>query len=265
MGWLAGVILAATYSSAAGQWIEIELPDTPRLSTGEPDLQAPTPETLDGRPDLSGIWGFVRRFDVLPGSGRAGLRRFIPSEFEIPIRAELQTLWNTRDEVDLGAGRPSERCLPHTVTDAFTHSIFKLVQTPHLLAVLFEEFNFYRQIHTDGRQLPVDPNPAWFGYSVGEWDNDTLVVHTSGFKVPTWLDYGWLADNGLPYSENMRVTERFRRIDFGHLHLDVTIEDPDVYTRAWTYSVDFLLQPDTELIENICENERFYSRSLLGR
>ena len=262
---LAALITMTVCCSASAQWIKIELPNTPRLANGEPNLKAPAPRTADGKPDLSGIWQAVVRFNTLAGTGRAGLRRFIPADFEIPVRPEARDLWTTRDEVDLGTGRPSERCLPHTITDAFTHDPFKILQTPDVVAVLFEEFNFYRQIHTDGRKLPEDPNPAWFGYSVGQWDDDTLVVRTLGFKVPGWLDYGWIDDNGLPYSGEMHVTERFRRADFGHLHLDVTIEDPKVFTRAWTFPLDFQLQPDTELIENVCENEQDASRGLLKR
>jgi len=117
--------------------------------------------------------------------------------------------------------------------------------------ILFEEFNHYRQIFTDGRPLPVDPQPAWFGYSIGRWEGDRLAVTTAGFNGRSWLD-----DTGHPHSEALKTTERFRRIDFGHMEMQVTIDDPQTYLEPFTVAIPFVLQPDTELIEDICENER---------
>ena len=184
---------------------------------------------------------------------------------DVPVQPQAKALWDRRLRVDLGAGRPSERCLPHTVPDALFFGPFKLVQTSKLTTILFEEFNYYRQIHTDGRTHPADPNPAWFGYSVGTWDGDTLVVDTRGFKIGGWLDYGWFDDTGIPYSGKLHIVERFRRVNFGTLHLDVTVEDPDVFLRAWSFGVNFNLRPDTELIEDICENERDFSGGHQGK
>ena len=111
--------------------------------------------------------------------GRGGLRQSLPPDLVVPVQPWAKALWDRRYDVDLGAGRPSERCLPHAVPDSLFFGAFKLVQTPRLTIILEEEFDYYRQIHTDGRKLPDDPNPAWFGYSVGAWDGGTLVVKTA--------------------------------------------------------------------------------------
>jgi len=147
-------------------------------------------------------------------------------------------------------------CLPHGVgvPDAMLVSAipFKIVQTPGELMVLFEEFNQYRQIFTDGRSLPKDPNPAWFGYSIGKWEGNTFVVESAGFKEGTWLDNG-----GHPHTDALHITERFRRPNFGTLEMDVAIDDSKAYPKAWkSATVHFKLLPDTELIEHLCENEK---------
>jgi len=242
--------------SSYPQWISVKWPDIPRTATGAPNLDAPVPKTFDGKPDLSGIWKFIPNADrIRNGQGRAGIRYNFP-KIEVPVRPSARQLWDKRFEVDAGSGRPSERCLPHAVPDSLFFGMFKILQTTREVAVLEEEFNYYRQIHTDGRSHPVDPEPAWFGYSIGAWDGDTLVVHTKGFKIGSWLDYGWLDDSGIPYSPALQVTERFHRENFGRMHLDVTFDDPGVFTRAWGLSANFELVPDTELIEDVCENER---------
>jgi len=134
---------------------------------------------------------------------------------------------------------------------------FKILQASQGMAILYEEFNYYRQIATDGRSHPKELAPTWFGYSVGKWDGDSLVVDTRGFNDQTWLD-----DMGHPHSDAMRTTERFRRIDFGHMELLVTIDDPRSYREPFTMRIDLRLIPDTELIEHICENEKFASKKV---
>ena len=144
--------------------------------------------------------------------------------------------------------------MPHGVPDAMTVPglPFKIIQIPGVTLVLFEEFHVYRQLFTDGRQLPVDPDPAWYGYSVAKWDGDTFVVDTAGFKEGSWLD-----NSGHPHTEALHLTERFRRINFGRLELVVTVNDPKAYSRPWTSdTLRFNLQPDTELLEHLCENNR---------
>jgi hypothetical protein len=135
------------------------------------------------------------------------------------------------------------------------HNFFNLariVQTPNLIVILYESPNGpHRTVFTDGRDLPKDPNPSWFGYSVGRWEGDTLVVTTAGFN-----DRGWLDSAGHPQTESLRITERFRRRDFGHMEFEMTIDDPKVFTRPFTIKTERLLAPDTELLEDVCENER---------
>src|ERR1700682_2814401 len=201
------VLLFATTANSPAQWFKIPLPGTPRTANGEPDLNAPAPKAAGGKPDLSGIWQLMRPSQQRPnGDGRGGLRNSLPPGFEVPLQPWAKALWDKRYDVDFGTGRPSERCLPHTVPDSLFFGPFKLVYTPRLTVILEEEFNFYRQIHTDGRQHPDKPNPAWFGYSVGAWDGDTLVADTRGFKIGGWLDYGWLDDSGIPYTEALHTT-----------------------------------------------------------
>jgi hypothetical protein len=134
----------------------------------------------------------------------------------------------------------------------------KVVQTPRVAVMLYEELNLFRQVHLDGRELPNDPNPSWQGYSVGRWEGDVLVVETIGFNDRSlMLVY--------PHTERIRVTERYHRLDFGHMKLNWTIDDPDVFKRAWTMSADLLLQPDTELLEYVCnENEKFRQRKTVN-
>src|SRR5258705_1704843 len=139
-------------------------------------------------------------------------------------------------------------CMPHGVPDAMTVAglPFKFLQTPGETVVMFEEFHKSGKIHTEGRKLPVDPDPAWYGYSVGRWEGETFVVETAGFKEGSWLD-----NNGHPHTEALRTTERFRRINFGHMEADVTIADPKPYSRPWkSDTMRFTLQPDTELLEH---------------
>jgi hypothetical protein len=203
------VMLLAWPMTPAAQWIKIALPETPRTPDGRPNLKAPPPKADDGRPDLSGIWLCVRGISA-PRENPAGLPgrmdHFMPKGAEIPLLPAAAALYKQRSE-GLGKGRPSERCLPHGIPDAMLYGgPMKIVQNRRLTLILFEEFNHYRQLFTDGRAFPQDPQPTWFGYSVGRWDGDTFVVDSMGFNDQTWMD-----DSGLPHSDALRTTERFHR------------------------------------------------------
>lgn len=242
------IVVAALFGlfSAAleAQWINYPTPGIPRLPDGRPNLSAPTPRTQDGKPDLSGIW-------VTRRGGPNWLANLGAGGVEIPMRPVALALWRERQENN-GKDRPSGRCISHGVADFNALGTpTKIVQTPAVTIVLFEAYNHYRQILTDGRPLPVDPQPAWLGYSVGRWDADTFVVETNGLNSVTWLD-----DGGHPHSDNMRLTERFRRPDFGHMEIEMTINDPEFYTRPWTVTIPKDLVADDELIEFMCENEK---------
>ena len=150
--------------------------------------------------------------------------------------------------------RPSAACLPHSVTDFDAHVLpRKIIQTPDVLVMLFEGYHTYRQIFTDGRALPGELEPAWFGYSIARWEGDTLVVDTVGVHEKTWLD-----DSGHPHSDALHIIERFRRIDFGHMAVQITIDDPKAYLKPWGVSFGWELLPDTELLDWVCENNKYF-------
>ena len=246
--WRGGIfvlaLMSATAGTAAAQWLSVPVPGTPRTADGKPNLNAPTPHTADGKPDLSGIW----RADTMRYN-----ENLLPPGAQAPMLPWAAELYKHRVDTH-GYDRPMTFCMPHGVPDAMTVAglPFKILQMPGETVVLFEEFHKYRQIHTDGRKLPVDPDPAWYGYSIGRWEGETFVVETAGFKEGSWLDNG-----GHPHTEALRTTERFRRINFGRMDLQVTIDDAKAYTRPWTSdTLHFLLQPDTELLEHLCENNR---------
>jgi hypothetical protein len=255
-----GAVIAAflTVVPASGQWLKYPSA-IPRLSDGKPDLSAPAPRGVDGRPDLSGIW---TRSALAPGWDLKALREsgvftdqnltyHMPPGASIPFQPWAEALFRERQARN-GAGAPSEHCMPTGIPEATLEPPpFKIAQMNGLTIILFESFNRYRQIHTDGRPAPVDPNPSWWGYSIGKWESDTFVVDTTGFNDLTWLDKA-----GHPHSDALHTTERFRRLDVGRMELQVTIDDPKAYTRAWTATIPFRLLPDTELLEDACENER---------
>ena len=239
------VLFAAIAACASAQWFKVTTPGVPRLPDGKPNLAAPAPKLADGKPDLSGVWNADSKFlrnigaDMKPG--------------EIPMQPWAEALHKERLAGLHSHEEPDANCLPQGVPkiDA-APAPWRIVQTPGIVFVVYEAFTQWRQIFTDGRELPKDPNPTWFGYSVGKWEGDTLVVDTIGFNGKAWLD-----QEGHPQTEAMRVTERFRRKDFGHLELKVTVDDPKAYTKAWTVTESPTLLVDTEMLEFIClENEK---------
>ena len=241
---LALAVSGALAGAAEAQWLELPLPGTPRTPDGKPNLKAPTPRTADGKPDLSGIW----RVDTNKYN-----TNLVPDGTEAPMLPWAAEVYKRRLDT-FGYERPGTSCMPHGTPDAMTVYNFKVFQNRDVVIHLYEEMHKYRQIHTDGRTLPVDPDPAWYGYSVGRWEGDTLVAETSGFREGTWLD-----NNGHPHTDALGLTERFRRINYGQKELVVTVDDPKAYSRPWTsQTVKFNLQPDTELLEHLCENNRSY-------
>lgn len=128
---------------------------------------------------------------------------------------------------------------------------FKIIQTPGLIAMIYERDTTFRQVYTDGRELPRDPQPSWMGYSIGKWDGDTLVVDTVGLTDRSWLDA-----RGHTHSEALHLTERYHRVDFGHMEVLMTIDDPKTYTMPFTIKLKQSLLADTDLLEGFCENEK---------
>jgi hypothetical protein len=244
--WLAPALLGMPM---AAQWLNYPAPGVPRTKDGKVNLSAPAPRTPDGKPDFSGIW---------QGSDGRYLPNLAADGVEVSMFPWAAKLYRERQENE-GKDRPSGRCLPHSVTDFDALSIpKKIIQTPGVLVLLFEAYHSYRQIFTDGRALPQRRDPAWFGYSAGKWDRDTLVVDTVGLNENTWLD-----DGGHPHSDALRITERFRRPDFGHMQVQITIDDPKTYTKPWTVTIPWQLLPDTELLDWVCENEQDF-KHLVG-
>ena len=258
--------------SAHAQWINHPAPGIPRTKDGKPNLAARTPTALDGKPDLSGVWitdstpieELNRLFPditalAVPGDGPEILNKYflnILADFkpeEAPVRPEAIPLLLRRGLEGQGKDSPTAKCLPAGVPMGDLLGIpRRFVQAPGLLVILYEGINPQRLIRMDGRKHPVDPQPAWLGYSVGAWEGDTLVVETRGFNDKSWLD-GF----GHARSEAMRTVERFRRRDYGHIDVQVTIEDPKIYTRPFSIRYTQTLAPDTDILESVCaENER---------
>jgi hypothetical protein len=235
------VLASLLSTNAAAQWLKQPTPGTPRLSDGRPNLTAPTPRTADGKPDLTGVWrgaGPLYRFNIAQD---------LKAE-DIQPWAEALFLKRVRDS---RKDSPLARCLPVSVPFHNFFNLTMIVQTPALIMIMYESPNSpHRTVFTDGRDLPKDPNPTWLGYSVGRWEGDTLVVTTAGFN-----DKGWLDTAGHPQTESLRLTERLRRRDFGHMDFEMTLDDPKVFTRPITIKRERLLAPDTDLLEDVCENE----------
>jgi hypothetical protein len=251
------------------QWLKYPTAHVPRTRDGAPDLTALAPRAADGKPDFSGMWltadaapcaqrtsvGFLTcgselpmsRFGIEIGAGVAG---------GLPYRPAAAALVQKR-KTDLSKDDPHARCLPDTFIRSYgLPHIQKYVHVPGLLVMLDEDKANYRQVFTDGRPLPEDPTPAWNGYSSGVWDGDTLVVDSIGFRDDLWLDtHGDFIDG------SAKVRERIRRPDFGHLAITLTVDDPSVYTGAWTVHFTQHIVLDTELVDEIClENEKSVQR-----
>jgi hypothetical protein len=236
--------IALAVTPLAAQWINHPTPGIPRTKDGKANLSAPAPRTRSGHPDLSGTWS-------APGFSTKYLENLAADGVEVPMLPWAAALYKER-LADAGKNRPSTRCLPHSVTDFDTHHMpKKVIQTDTEVAMLFESYHSFREIFIDGRELPHDLDPAWFGYSVGKWEGDTLVIHTAGINPNTWLD-----DGGHPHTDALHVTERFRRPDFGHIELQLTIDDPKAYSKPWTVKIPWEFLPDTELLDWVCENEK---------
>ena len=240
--------------SASAQWLNYPTPGIPRTADGKPNLAAPVPKAADGKPDLTGLWVRVpsprERVPALAvGPNLEDYMR--PGETIPPLLPAAEALYKRR-LANLMADRPSAHCLPHGIPDEMLLvNPIKIVQNPGVTFILYEQYTLYRQIFTDGRPHPAVSVPAWFGYSIGKWDGDWFAVDTRGFNDKSWID-----DSGRPHTEALHTIERFRRRDFGHLEVEITIDDPQAYTKPWSFPLQFRFLADTEFIESICENEK---------
>ena len=262
-------VLTTGATALFAQWPSYSTPG-PRTKDGKIDYAAPAPRTANGKPDFSGLWEPVHTKTTGPG---AGLNGTAPLPFAIPttpddppvaqffnIGAGFKdgllpfTPWGTQVRAQRKGNdnkdNPDALCLPLGLTQLHMHpQPREIVQTPREIVILYEANGNVRRIITDGRPLPNnDPTPWWYGYSVGHWDGDTLVVETTGFRDDVWLDV-----EGSPLTSSGKMTERWRRPKFGLMQIDITIEDPKAYTKPFTVRVNHQLMPDTELMEFVCQ------------
>jgi len=240
---LSAILLLAPVSA---QWLKVPTPGIPRTANGKVDLSAPAPKTADGKTDFSGLWNPDTRLlqdiaaDIKPSA--------------IPFQPWAEKVFKDRANGNKGQDDPAARCIPGMPKLNVLPYPYKIIQIPGELVMLFEGFTTFRQIFLDGREFPKDLQPSWVGYSSAKWDGDTLVVETRGINDTTWLD-----NAGRPHSDAMRLIERFRRPDFGHFEITLTIDDPKAYTKPWTVVEKATYLADSELLEYVCtENNKDY-------
>ncbi len=254
---IAAMAVVVFSAPASAQWLSFRTPGIPRTPDGKPQLSAPAPRKPDGKPDLSGLF----RGDSKNGKYLGNLAAdFKPGEF--PIQPWAEALTKERMTGAHASEYPGANCLPSgiPIIERQPGYPLKIIQEPDLFVILYEVYGVFRQIFLDGRTLPKDPNPTWLGYSVGRWDGDTLIVETAGFNGKTWLDLA-----GHPSTDALHIIERFRRRDFGHLDIQLTIDDPKAYTRPWTVTFWMQLLADTELLEYVCNENEKDLKHLLGK
>ena len=265
--WFAVALGAVSVLPGWAQWLKYPTAGVPRAADGKPNMSAPAPRTSDGKPDFSGIWltNNSRCRSQAPESllcgpelpmGREGINMGASLQGGLPYQPWLAKLVKERT-ANQGKDDPHVRCLPDTFLRAYSlPHLLKFVQSPGLLVMLDELNAGYRQVFTDGRPLPYDPEPSWQGYSSAKWDGDTLVVTSSGFRDDLWIDV-----SGSMITSAAIVLERIRRLDYGHLDVAVTVDDPKAYTRPWSVTLHQRLAINTELVDEIClENEKSSQR-----
>ena len=221
---------------AEAQWFDWLTPSAPRGAEGRIDAAAPAPKTADGRPDMSGVWVPPDATGTLFDSSKI-------QPWALAVMAEHEKNFYTND--------PRFHCMP-SGPGAYpagnsTGGFRRLVQHDDFIAILNPDMT-YRQVYMDGRPLEAEPLlPTWMGYSTGHWDGDVLVIESNGYNDQTWL-----TREGLPHTDQLRITERYTREDFGHITLDVTYEDPGTFTETVQASISLVNQPDNGMLETIC-------------
>jgi hypothetical protein len=270
------IAVAGTSAPMRTQWIKYPTPGAPRTPSGEVDLSAATPRLQNGKPDFSGVW-----MTADPTCGGLGvpasvsqLRELAPASQKCEVRRATMSRQGINMGADLPGGLPYQpwlaavvqerignyakddphiKCLPDQFLRAYgLPHYLKFVHTAGLLVMLNEFNGVYRQVFADGRPLPEHTTPSWQGYSSATWSGDTLVVDSIGFRDDLWIDWA-----GSVITEAAKVRERIRRPDFGHLEIEITVDDPKAYTKPWTVTLHQQFAGDTELIDEICaENEK---------
>jgi hypothetical protein len=266
--WLVAIAIVLLPTALLAQWPAVKSAAAPRTPDGGVNMLAAAPRTPDGKPDLSGIWdkgllpGEVPKPGAFSGIGPSqafrDLKAALPGELPIlPWAAQLKATRFAQNSKD----HPDAHCLPlHPIQLHLHPQPRKIVQTPNLVMILYEANDGRREIHLDGRTLPTgDVQPWWFGYSTGRWEGDTLVVESMGFRDQTWID-----ENGTPATDALRLTERLRRVNFGTLEIQITVNDPKTFTQPFTFTLQQRLMPDTELIEFVCGENNLSASRLVG-
>jgi hypothetical protein len=259
---LKGCVLVALLVAPApllAQWLDFPAPGVPKNADGSPNLTAPAPRAPDGKPDLSGIWRPDRNQKCPPDGcpDNQMSEQFLDFGWGLPGGLPYQP-WAAelvkQRVATSGKDDPTSHCFPGGIVRLHTYPTFnKIIQTPALIVILSEREVTYRQIFLDGRPLPVDALPTWKGYSVGRWEGDTLLVESNGFRSEGL----WLDRKGSPLTEAARLTERFRRPNYGRLEIQVTVNDPKAYTAPFTVTLNQYIATDTELLDFVClENHK---------
>jgi hypothetical protein len=263
-------------TSLSAQWRAYPDRDVPRKADGSVNLEAPAPKTADGKPDFSGIWanawfvnGRVTPLPVSPpGEPPAATFADVFANFkgELPLQPWAAQLKAARKEQN-SKDNPDAHCLPMGLMQFHMHpQPRKVLHTRDVIAILYEGNSGVRQIFIDGRPLPgPDAQPWWYGYSTGHWEGDTLVIETAGFR-----DGGWLDIYGSPLTDQAKMTERWRRMNYGSMQVDITIDDPKAYTKPFSVRVHHRIavdgpQLDSELIEFICNENNKAPQLMVGK
>jgi hypothetical protein len=270
------LLFALLSTGAHAQWLNYPTPGTPRTRDGKPNLTAPAPRAADGKPDLSGVWHVhatsIEEFKRIYGAGAVnaasnsallGMELDTISKYatdilvdfkpeDVSMRPKAAEIFRRRASGD--EAFPGATCVPMGIPNAgLVSEATEIIQSPQQIVILYEADGTHRQIHTDGRALPKEAEqPAWLGYSAGHWEGETLVVESAGFNDKTWLDV-----IGHPHSEALRITERYHRRDFGHLDVEMSFDDPEMYTKPFTIKYTLDLLPGSDVFETVCnENEK---------
>jgi len=261
---LTSVVALLIVAPLHAQWLNYPTPGVPRDARGRPNLSAPAPRTADGKPDLSGVWSLGTK---CPPEGCVDYP--IPAEFGnfgaslrggLPYQPWAAALVKERSALS-GRDDPVAWCKPAGMLRLLTFPPpRKVLQLPGLVVILSERDVTFRQIFTDGRPLPADPEPSFNGYSTGRWIKDTLVVETNGLRDGIWIDRA-----GSPMTDAARITEKFRRANYGHLEIEVTVDDPKAYTQPWSVTLTQTILLDTDLLEYHCNDNEKDRAHLVGR
>ena len=234
---LSACILLLASTTLQAQWFDWKTPTIPRTANGNPNLQAPVPRTADGRVDMSGVWG---------PEGSASGSLFDTSKIQGWALEAMR-----KQEKNFYTSDPRFHCLPSGPgaypAGATAGGHRRIIQHPDFIAILNPDMT-YRQVYMDGRKLEDEPVlSTWMGYSTGRWDGETLVIESNGYNDKTWL-----TREGLPHTERLRIVERYRRSDFGHIELKVTYHDPGTFTETVEATIHLVNQPDNGMLETIC-------------